>query len=371
MILLAAPLFDASGYAVVSRSVLKLLNKMGSNIKVSPYTNWAGLGVKLPKDEFDLINKALLVKDKMEETDTLLLYSMQKAVGGGVPVKFNKAFTIVHTMFETDRFPEDWRSNLNMANWVLLPSKWGVETFKSYGISNSIYMPFWIDTDEFFPYVPKLINDILQFKFMFFGDLYPRKNFKGVLNAFLTKFNGNKDVVLILKMNLTPRDKLKDFLIEMRVVRKKAEYPKIYLYNDVIPKQSIPGFINSCDCLLSPSCGEGFGLPQLHAMACEKPIITTNWSGCSDYATNDNSLLIDYTVGPVPYEIVKADKNFYGHEWATPSTEHLGLLMNWIFQNQEEGKIIGKKARETVIEKYSFLVVSTLMNNFLKERGIT
>lgn len=371
MILLAAPLFDASGYAVASRSVLKLLNKMGVNTKVSPYTNWAGLGVKLSKDEFDLINKALLVKDKMEEIDTLLLYSMQKAVSGGVPVKFNKAFTIVHTMFETDRFPEDWRSNLNMANWVLLPSKWGVETFKSCGISNSIYMPFWINTDEFFPYVPKLINDIPQFKFMFFGDLYPRKNFKGVLNAFLTRFNGNKDVVLILKMNLTPRDKLKDFLIEMRVIRKKAEYPKIYLYNDVIPKQSIPGFINSCDCLLSPSCGEGFGLPQLYAMACEKPVVTTNYSACQDYVSEGNALLLQYNIESVPYEIVKADKNFYGHEWGTPSTEHLGLLMRWAVDHQDECKIIGKKAREMVVEKYSYEPVSDLMGKFLKEKGIS
>lgn len=106
-------------------------------------------------------------------------------------------------------------------------------------------------------------------------------------------------------------------------------------------------------------------------MACGKPIITTNYSACQDYVSEGNALLLQYNVESVPYEIVKADKNFYGHEWATPSTEHMGLLMNWVFQNQEEGKIIGAKARETVIEKYSFPVVSTLMNNFLKERGIT
>jgi len=157
---------------------------------------------------------------------------------------------------------------------------------------------------------------------------------------------------------------------EMGMLRKNIEYPKIYLYNNVIPEQSIPGFVNSCDCLLSPSCGEGFGLPQLYAMACEKPIITTNYAACSDYATNDNSLLVDYTVGPVPYEIVKADKNFYGHEWANPNTEHLGLMMSWAVNNQSELKTIGVRAREMVIEKYSFSVVSSLMDNFLKERSI-
>ncbi len=371
MILFAGPCYDSSGYAVASRSVLKLLDRMGVTTRISPYTNWAGLGTKLPKSDFDLINKYLLINGKMEETDTLLLYSMQKTAAGGVPVRFNKAFTAVHTMFETDRVPEDWVTNLNMANWVLVPSKWGVETFKSCGINNSSYMPFWIDTDEFFPYTPKLITDIPQFKFMFFGDLYARKNFRGVLNAYLNRFSNNKDVVLILKMNLVPRDKLREFLIDMKSARKNMEYPKIYLYNNSIPKQSIPGFINSCDCLLSPSSGEGFGLPQLYAMACEKPIISTDWSSCSDFITKNNALLVDYTIGPVPYDIVKQDKNFYGHEWAIPSTEHLGLLMQWCVNNQSELKAIGAKAREIVIEKYSYEPVSSLMSRFLTERGIS
>ncbi len=371
MIILTAPFFDSSGYAVASRSILKLLDRMGVNTRVTPYTNWAGLGVKLTQSDFDLINKNLLISGKMEETDTLLLYSMQKTVAGGVPVRFNKAFTAVHTMFETDRIPEDWRPNLNMANWVLVPSKWGVDTFRSCGISNAEYMPFWIDTDEFHPHVPKLINDIPQFKFMFIGDIFPRKNFMGVFNSFMSRFQDNKDVVLIVKMNFSARDKLKGFLAEIKTMRKNMKFPKIYFYNDVIPNQSIPGFINSCDCLLAPSCGEGFGLPQLYAMACEKPIITTNWSSCSDYATKDNSLLVDYTIGPVPYDIVKQDKNFYGHEWANPSTEHLGLLMNWVFTNQSELKTIGTKARETVLEKYSYQPVADLMNIFLKEKGIS
>ncbi len=371
MILLTSPLYDNSGYAVVSRYILKLLDRMGINFRLSPYTNWSILGAKLSKSDFELINKYILVKGKMEETDALLLYSMQKTVFGGVPIRFNKAFTTVHTMFETDRVPEEWRDNLNRANWVLLPSKWGVETFRSCGINNTVYVPFWIDTDEFFPHVPKLINDIPQFKFMFFGDLFPRKNFRGVLDAYLTRFRDNKDVALILKMNIFPRKKLMDFLNDMRTIRRGTEYPKIYLYNDVIPEQSIPGFVNSCDCLLAPSCGEGFGLPQLYAMACGKPIISTDWSACSDYITKENALVVDYVVESVPYEIVKQDKNFYGHEWANPNIEHLGLLMGWCLSNQSELKVIGKKARETVVEKYSFPVVSILMNDFLRERGIS
>jgi glycosyltransferase involved in cell wall biosynthesis len=161
--------------------------------------------------------------------------------------------------------------------------------------------------------------------------------------------------------------------MEIKRLRKTIgalEYPKINLYSELLPEESIPGFINSCDCFVSPSCGEGFGLPHLYSMSCEKPIISINWSSCSDYMTEENSLALQYEVKPVPYSIVRQDENFYGHQWAYPSLEHLGLLMKWVVDNQDECKVIRRKARETVIEKYSYSVVQNLMNNFLKERGL-
>ena len=370
MILFTGPIYDISGYAVASRSILKLLFKLGIDIKVFPNNSWSAAGAKLSRDEFNLINNLKLPPGKMIETDTLLVYNIQKTVQVNVPIKFNKGFQVVHTMFETDGVPKDWIDNLNCANWVVLPSKWGVDVFRNNGINNVSYMPICIDTDVFSPDVPKLITDIPQYKFMFIGDTFPRKNLQSVITAFFNSFHGNKDVVLILKMNLFPRERLYTFLQDIRVFRKRFEYPKIYLYNEIIPEQSIPGFINSCDCLVAPSCGEGFGLPQLCAMACGKSIITTDWSACSDYITKDNALLLRYEVQPVSYDIVKLDKNFFGHNWAVPSTEHLGLIMQWVVGNQEESKEIGKKARKTVIEKYSYPVVSELMNKFLIERSL-
>jgi glycosyltransferase involved in cell wall biosynthesis len=206
---------------------------------------------------------------------------------------------------------------------------------------------------------------------MAFSDMSARKNLIGLLTAFFNVFRNSKEVCLILKSHIS-KDNLPPLLKDFKLIRNKfscPEYPKVYLYPSLIGGGEIPGFINSCDCFISPSCGEGFGLPALYAMACEKPVISIDWSSCRDYINQDTALPLTYKIDTVPYSIVKQDANFYGHQWAYPSIEHLSLLMEWVISHPEEGKQKGKKAREFVIEKYSISKVSDLLKGILKERG--
>jgi len=377
MIAFTGPVYDSSGYAVASRTVVKLLYSMGVNLGLIPNRSWSIFGAKLDQTDLDRINSLVLPEPNTgkppAETEKLFLYNMQRNVQGQVNIKFKKMDQIVHTMFETDRCPEAWVPNLNVARWVLLPSRWGVETFLLSGVRNVEYMPFYVDTDVFSPATPKLL-DSPEFKFLFMGDLSARKNLRDLLKVFLFTFQGAKDVALVVKTWVGTKDKVKSFAEEIRKLRASlggnTQYPKIYLYNDFLPEPCMPGFFNSCDCYVSPSCGEGFGLPHLYSMACEKPVISINWGACSDYITDENALPIQYEVKPVPYEIVKQDMNFYGHQWAYPSLEHVSLLMKWVYNNREELPFIGKKARQTVIDKYSLPVVWGLMESFLKRGNI-
>jgi glycosyltransferase involved in cell wall biosynthesis len=274
-------------------------------------------------------------------------------------------------MFETNACPDSWIDNLNSADIVFNPSTFGVNSFRNSGVKDVEYLPFPINTDLFSSKTKKIVQAD-EYKFMAFVDLQARKNISGLLEAFLTSFRNRKDVCLILKLSLVKSGIVDDFKKDFQALRRKfgcSNYPKVYLYPALINGEAIPGFVNSCDCLVSPSCGEEFGFPALYAMACEKPVISIDWSSCVDYINQETALPLTYKIDSVPYSIVKQDANFYGHQWAYPSVEHLSLLMEWVINHPEECKEKGKKARELVMEKYSLNKVTEIAKNILKERG--
>ncbi len=366
MVLMLGPVFDFSGYASALRSIISILVGLGCEVRITPNYDWCKAGPKLLKVEFDSLNS--LVNKKPTLDSVKAIYQVQMNI---LPDFAGKK--IVHTMFETDRCPQEWVSGLNLADDVLVPSEFGVDAFRSSGVKNVRCMPFPINTDLFSPNTSKLIDHDSRFKFMYFGDQSSRKNVSFLVQAYLNVFANRDDVVLILKI-LTDRNKLEKEILALSNLRNKSlggnRLPEILIYPDMIPDYMIPGFINSCDCYVSPSHGEGFGLPALQAMACEKLVISIPWSACADYIDVHCALPLSYEVGPVSYAVVKDNQNFYGHQWANPSYEHLVNLMQYVVDNRDSLQGIRKAARKKVVEKYSIPVVSGLMKNFLKERKL-
>ena len=58
-------------------------------------------------------------------------------------------------------------------------------------------------------------------------------------------------------------------------------------YDSMVP------LYNSCDCLVSASSSEGFGLPLLEALAAKMLVIAPRCTGQLDFLTDKNSLLVD------------------------------------------------------------------------------
>lgn len=53
----------------------------------------------------------------------------------------------------------------------------------------------------------------------------------------------------------------------------------------------------------------------------------------------------------------EVDEGPKGHRWADPSVTHLRFLMRWATENQAEAKLIGQRAREEMLARFSPRVV--------------
>jgi glycosyltransferase involved in cell wall biosynthesis len=79
----------------------------------------------------------------------------------------------------------------------------------------------------------------------------------------------------------------------------------IILYT-TLPEPVFSRILVSCDCLIHPSIGEGFGLPVLEALSSGVIPIVTNFSAVTDFCTSENSFPVDWTPIMGEYNTIRA-----------------------------------------------------------------
>lgn len=60
----------------------------------------------------------------------------------------------------------------------------------------------------------------------------------------------------------------------------------------VVPEEDLPGYFAACDVFCLPSHYEGLGMANIEAMACEKPVVTTDVGGVPEYAGHEETALV-------------------------------------------------------------------------------
>ncbi len=139
--------------------------------------------------------------------------------------------------------------------------------------------------------VLKSIKDTYQLpdKFFFFlGNTDPKKNTKGVLEAY-GNFSASASTDYQLVMLDYDENELQKLLLSigMSELRKK-----IHLLG-YVPNTELPAIISQCTIFLYPSLRESFGIPILEGMACGVPVITSNTSSMPEVAGKDAALIVD------------------------------------------------------------------------------
>ena len=134
-----------------------------------------------------------------------------------------------------------------------------------------------------------------------------RKNTGLLINTFLETFKGagKKKPALILKVNQADYSILdrEEVLRKINILRKniKGTLPNIYLLHGEITDDEMNQLNNDnkVKVFISFTKGEGYGRPLAEAAITGKPLITTNWSGHTDFLHPDYNILIGGSLKPV------------------------------------------------------------------------
>lgn len=201
-----------------------------------------------------------------------------------------------------------------------------------------------------------------------------RKNPEALIEAYLKEFENNEKVALVLKTYIDNFDRKKEAQIVQNIsqIKKKLfglnSYAQVYILFAELDKTQIYKFHNSCDCFVSATRGEGWGIPQVEAMLVEKPVITSDCGGVAEFLeSGKNALLVEGKYR----NINKNNRNqqWYRKEmlWFEVFEGDLRQKMRWVFENRDEAEKIAKEGRKFCKKNFSYESVGRQMLEELKK----
>jgi SAM-dependent methyltransferase len=140
----------------------------------------------------------------------------------------------------------------------------------------------------------------------------------------------------------------------------------IHIVDRFVSEPERAALMQRCDAYVSLHRAEGFGLTLGEAMALGKPVIGTGFSSNLDFMTPANSYLVDHEMTQVGPE----GENYPAEgTWAEPDLDHAAALMREVWQNQDEARARGERARRDIAEGFSVEAVGELARARLKLLG--
>ncbi|KUF87062.1 hypothetical protein AM587_10008239 [Phytophthora nicotianae] len=285
-------------------------------------------------------------------------------------------YKVGRTMFETDRVPRGWPERMNKMDEIWVPTKFQEKIFIDGGVRPEALkvVPEVVDVDFFDPEKVKQVYDLaseVAFKMTEKTTVYlsvfkweERKAWRVLLKAYFQAFTAEDDAVLVLLTNgyHTTSSSADDFMnviekFALEAVGKKLdELSNVHVLPPHIPQDTMPSLYKAAHAFVLPSRGEGWGRPHVEAMAMERPVIATFWSGTTEYMTEENSYPLK-SDGLIEIE----EGAFKGHKWADPSVKHLKELLLRIKEHPQEAVAKGKQARKDMVDKYSPEIIGEIV----------
>ena len=238
-----------------------------------------------------------------------------------------------------------------------------------------------LDLDKYYknPNKTSILDGINEeFCFLYTGHWLPgkfgedRKNTGLMIKTFLETFNtpSKKKPALILKTNHVSYS----LLDRVEVLKKindiksqvKGNLPNIYLLHGEMTDNEMNELNNDprVKSFISFTKGEGFGRPLLEAAITGKPVITTNWSGHTDFLHPDYNILI----GGELKNVHKSAANQFllkESQWFNINTSIAGRAIKDVYNHYKKYNEKSRKQTQYLKDNFSFNEMGKLINKLM------
>jgi glycosyltransferase involved in cell wall biosynthesis len=346
-----------SGYAGTSRSFVESLDRFGVSVR---YRYVYGPGTVFPVEEPEYSDSYIVNMVRSREfgkASVQVVYAQ-----GDVFQKNTGKYKVGFTMLEVDGLPTEWVRQANLMDEVWVPSTFNERTFRDSGVTVPIrVVPLGVDPAYFSPRIRGQKADD-EFTFLSVFEWGVRKAPDVLLRAFSDEFSAKEPVRLLCKVNnFDPSVNIRAEIAELGLRKNGGNI--VIAENQILQQYELGVLYRSADCFVLPTRGEGWGMPILEAMACGLPVIATRWSSQTDFMTESNSLPLQVdglisAVAKCPY--------YEGFRWAQPSYEHLRTLLRWVYEHQDEARIIGERAAQDTAQHWTWTTAVHQMSELIE-----
>ena len=395
---ISCPIDTYSGYGARSRDIVKAIIELDKyDVKVLPQ-RWGNTPFGFIKNnpEWEFLNKHMLQSPQLPTQPEIW---MQITVPNEFqPIgKYNIGCT---AGIETTIAPADWIEGCGRMNLILGSSEHTIKVLRDSRFekrdqqtNQTIGLIEWkcdgevifegADTETYKPVKSTfdLSNVKEEFAYLFVGHWMQghlgedRKNVGLLVKAFYETFkNKAKKPALILKTSTVgssymDRDELIKRIQAVRATVKSNNIPNVYLLHGEFTDVEMNEIYNhsKVKAMINLTKGEGFGRPLLEFSLTNKPIITTNWSGHTDYLNPEFVTLLPGNLTKV-HPSAANNMLLAEAEWFSVDTGHVGHYLRDVFENYkgyaENAKRQGFQSRN----KFSFDAMKEKLGKLFEDK---
>ena len=290
-----------------------------------------------------------------------------------------------------DGYMANYHEVLEALPLILVTSKWVKQIYMRDGLSgkNIEVLPVGCDTDAF---VPRDSEDVKvsavrealgvapdQIMILTIGGDATSKGAQEVMQAMAIIDTKAPDWKYVCKVWPQPRTEQQNF-IDLQLATQLGIEKNVAYTTNVISRDFMPYLLAACDIYAAPSRLEGFGMTQVEANACGKPVVGIKAMGMLDTMVHGETAFLAAIAQEVKLrETIVGDESGYelGHRvvFKHPRTvdyrasvhDIANYLMD-LMENAELRATMGAAGRERAVQRFDYRVVAKRFVDVLKAK---
>jgi len=290
-----------------------------------------------------------------------------------------------------DGYIANYQEVLNALPLILVTSNWVKEMYVRDGISGDKIevLPVGCDTDSFMPYSkddPKIlaVREALgvapdQLMILTVGGDAASKGAQEVMQALAINNTKAPNWKYVCKVWPQPRTKLQN-LSDLELANHLGIEKNVVYATNTISRTFMPYLIGACDIYAAPSRLEGFGMPQVEAGACGKPVLSIKAMGMLDTLIHgETAFLAEVAKKIVVNEVTLGTESGFEEQhkvvFNSPRTvdyradvQDIAKYMLMLMNDSALRDKMGKAGRERVVANFDYRVVARKFVQIMQDR---